>query len=184
MTCASPLARGATGRTDTPLTAPVIVVEASTGGYERAVAELRAAGWRVIAGFASPGGPGPADVRCGVVASAEDAAEALLAVLAGHGVVVHGVAAREVLDRLLGDLRHVGPVDHRHGPEPPTPRLDADSMAILTRLAGGDTLGEAAHSLGLSRRTADRRLADARRELGVERTIEAIARARRLGWLG
>jgi hypothetical protein len=37
--------------------------------------------------------------------------------------------------------------------------------------------------LGLARRTADRRLAEARRTLGVSRTTEAIARARRLGWL-
>ena len=42
---------------------------------------------------------------------------------------------------------------------------------------------EAAHALHLSRRTADRRLAQARRALGVDRTVVAIAWAHRFGWL-
>ena len=58
-----------------------------------------------------------------------------------------------------------------------------DARALIGRIAAGDTLAEAAHALHLSRRTADRRLAQARRTLGVERTVVAIAWARRLGWL-
>jgi len=54
---------------------------------------------------------------------------------------------------------------------------------LLRLLADGWTLGEAASELGLSRRTADRRLDAARRELGTATTAEAVARARRLGWL-
>ena len=61
--------------------------------------------------------------------------------------------------------------------------IDADSRAILALLAEGLTLGEAATELGLSRRTADRRLAAARTALGTNRTTAAIARARALGWL-
>lgn len=64
-----------------------------------------------------------------------------------------------------------------------TPALGPDARALITRIAAGDTLGQAAHALHLSRRTADRRLAQARRALGVERTVAAIARAQRLGWL-
>jgi DNA-binding NarL/FixJ family response regulator len=62
--------------------------------------------------------------------------------------------------------------------------LDPEARAILGLLAEGHSLGEAAHLLGLARRTADRRLLAARRALGVDRTTEAIARARRLGWFG
>jgi DNA-binding NarL/FixJ family response regulator len=166
----------------------VIVVEGPDETFARAVAEVGSSGWRVVGGFAGDpgsGGRAPSVVRTGSVASAEDAAAALLAALGGSGLVVHARATREVIDRLLGDLRHVGPVQHRVGNDVPTPpALDADALAILGRLARGQTLGEAASDLGLSRRTADRRLAGARRALGAERTVEAVSKARRLGWLG
>ena len=64
------------------------------------------------------------------------------------------------------------------------PSIDPDAVAILAILAEGRTLGDAASTLGLSRRTADRRLAEAREAFGVERTVEAVSRARRLGLLG
>jgi len=163
---------------------PVVVVEGSDAAFERAIGELRIAGWHVGAGFDGRDGPGAREVRSGRVASSDDASRALLAVLGGAGVVVHGLAPREVLDRLIGDLRHVGPVVHRRGAEPPTVVVHDDAKAILCRLADGQTLGEAADALALSRRTADRRLAEARHALGVERTVEAISMARRLGWLG
>lgn len=161
----------------------MVLVEGSAAAFERAVAELRAGGWRVTPGFDAPASDVGRAARFGPVATADDAARALLAVLAGSGVVIHGVADRDVLDRLLGDLRHVGPVDHRRAGTEPEPALDDDARAILRHLADGETLGEAADALGLSRRTADRRLAEARRALGVERTVEAVSRARRLGWL-
>jgi len=62
--------------------------------------------------------------------------------------------------------------------------IDDDGRAILTRLAVGRTLGTIAREPHLSRRTADRRLAEVRAALGVERTTEAVAHAFRLGWLG
>jgi DNA-binding CsgD family transcriptional regulator len=61
--------------------------------------------------------------------------------------------------------------------------VDPDARALIGRIALGDTLGQAARALHLSRRTADRRLAEARRALGVDRTVVAIASAHRLGWL-
>lgn len=70
--------------------------------------------------------------------------------------------------------------------ERPVHRADAvgaEARALISRIAAGATLGQAAHALHLSRRTADRRLAQARRALGVDRTVVAIARAHRLGWL-
>lgn len=63
------------------------------------------------------------------------------------------------------------------------PGIRDDARSILARIAAGGTLGAIAGELGLSRRTADRRLAEARAALGAERTTEAVARAQRLGWL-
>ena len=42
---------------------------------------------------------------------------------------------------------------------------DPDGLAIVAMLARGHTLGEAADALGISRRTADRRLAAAKATL-------------------
>jgi DNA-binding CsgD family transcriptional regulator len=58
-----------------------------------------------------------------------------------------------------------------------------EARALIGRIAAGQTLGEAAHAMHLSRRTADRRLAQARRVLGADRTVVAVVSARRLGWL-
>ncbi|HJP88784.1 MAG TPA: LuxR C-terminal-related transcriptional regulator [Candidatus Limnocylindrales bacterium] len=85
-----------------------------------------------------------------------------------HAVVIHGAVLATSTRR-----------------EPPRDRgLDDEGRAILARLAIGRSLGAIARELHLSRRTADRRLADARAALGVERTTEAVAQALRLGWLG
>ena len=164
---------------------PLIVVEGTDEAFGSVVAELREAGWRIRPGFGSVGDVETvATVRAGVVATAEDASAALIAVLAGSGVIISARAAGEVMDRLIDDLRHVGPVDHRVIPLDAVPALDEESRALLTRLAAGDTLGEAANALAMSRRTADRRLAAARRAMGVERTTEAVSRAGKLGLLG
>jgi DNA-binding CsgD family transcriptional regulator len=71
-----------------------------------------------------------------------------------------------------------------HGPHPAVPTLPADGRALLGLLAEGATLGAAAASLGLSRRTADRRLAEARAALNVEHTVEAVARLLHPGAFG
>lgn len=119
----------------------------------------------------------------GTVGSATDAREALLAALAGEGIVAQASADRAVIDRLVDDLRRLGPVDHQFGRGPERPVVDREARQLLGLLAEGNSLGEAAAVLGLSRRTADRRLAAARRLLGTNRTTQAIARAARLGWL-
>jgi DNA-binding CsgD family transcriptional regulator len=163
---------------------PLIVVDGPADAFEDAVAEVRNAGWQVVVGFEPPGAGGR-EVRAGAVDSPDAAAAALLRVLDGAGAVIHGSVDRHVLDRLLDDLRHVRRVDvRRDTPDRSGPAaLHADGRAILGILAQGRTLGDAAAELGLSRRTADRRLAEARAALGVERTVEAVARARAQGWL-
>lgn len=171
-----------------PATVPVVVVEGPPGCTAYEVERLRAAGARIIDGFRPPVRAAGA-VCVGVVDSEATAVEALLAVLAGAGLVAEARADRATIDRLVDDLRRRGFVDHRvagargAGGAPGEPELSIEGRAILGMLAMGLSLGEAAHVLGLGRRTADRRLAEARRDLGVTRTTEAIAKARRLGWL-
>jgi DNA-binding NarL/FixJ family response regulator len=77
-----------------------------------------------------------------------------------------------VLDRLLDDLRRLGHV--RRTPTGATPSVSPEAAALLDLLADGSTLKEASEELFLSRRTADRRLASAREQLGVATTAEAL----------
>jgi DNA-binding NarL/FixJ family response regulator len=97
----------------------------------------------------------------------------VLAAVAGAGLIVRVTASREVTDRLLDDLRRLGEVEHRIG-ESHHVQLTSDQRVLLDLLANGVTLGEAARRLNLSRRTADRRIAEARLALGVRTTAEAV----------
>lgn len=169
------------------MSAPYIVIDDGAGC--EAVIEMTAAclerdGWRVVDGLETR----PALARVvlrGTVASPRDATVALLSALDGFGILVRATADDEVVNRLVDDLRRLGPVRHEAASSvaPADSPVVTEGRAILAFLAEGHTLGEAASRLGLSRRTADRRLAEARAALGVTRTTEAIARAAREGWL-
>jgi DNA-binding NarL/FixJ family response regulator len=149
---------------------PLLVVEASSAAFERAVRDAERAGAHVVRRWS----PDASLVCAGVVRDGGDAAEALLAVVGGAGLVVHAQAPREVVDRLVDDLRRFGAVDHRLG-EPDTPIvLPPEERALLAALADGRTLGDAAAQLNMSRRTADRRLQSARRRLGAATTAEML----------
>lgn len=164
------------------MSAPYVVIDdgaSCEAAVEATTARLVRDGWHLADGFATR----PALVRVvlrGTVASPGDAAAALLSALDGFGLLVRATADDEVVDRLVDDLRRLGPVDHRTAAAAP---VAPEGRAILGLLAEGRTLAQAATHLGLSRRTADRRLAEARAALGVTRTTEAIARAAREGWL-
>lgn len=102
-----------------------------------------------------------------------DCAAVLDAVLRGVAVVVR------VEDDLPGSVaaRFVDDLHRAAGAsEPPAParRLATDQLRLLEALASGATIAAAARRLGLSARTASRRLADARRVLGVSTTAEAL----------
>jgi DNA-binding NarL/FixJ family response regulator len=155
-----------------------VVVEGSVAAVQRACDELAAQGWPLIdeVDDARQG-----VVWRGVVDSEAAAQRAVLAALAGAGVVVAGTAERDVLDRLCDDLRRLGRLDHRLGEPPPAATLSADEEALLAHLLAGASLGEAARALHLSRRTADRRLSSARRALGAASTSEAVVLAARRG---
>lgn len=162
---------------------PLVVIEsanpAADAHVRRALGAAQAAGWQPNAGWLPPRGR----VVChGSVTSEADAILVLRAAVEGAGVVAVAAAPRETIDRLLDDLRRLGTVEHLTVDVPSPPVVDRDHRRLLALLAEGLTLGEAASELGLSRRTADRRLDAARRALQADRTAEALAKARRLGW--
>jgi DNA-binding CsgD family transcriptional regulator len=176
---ASSARRGTAGA----VTPPFVVVEAANPAADahvrRARETARASGWQPVAGWIVPRGR----VAChGVVATDADAVQALRAAVGGAGVIALAAAPRDTIDRLVDDLRRLGAVEHVTADVPAPAAVDDDQRRLLRLLADGWTLGEAAAELGLARRTADRRLGAARRTLGVERTAEALAKARRLGW--
>jgi DNA-binding CsgD family transcriptional regulator len=161
---------------------PLIVVEGPIEAFDHAIREVSEAGWPIGSGFTD--GPPGRSIHAGSVATESDAAQALLLALGGSGLIIRAACPRVVIDRLIDDLRRLGPVDHRIGQPVLAASLAPEARAILGLLAEGHSLGVSADILGLSRRTADRRLSEARRILGVERTTEAIAAARRRGQLG
>jgi DNA-binding NarL/FixJ family response regulator len=116
------------------------------------------------------------------VADREAAVAAVLAAVRGADLVVTATAKRDVIDQLCDDLRRLGTVEHRvEAAVRPAVTLSADERALLAALLGGASLGEAAAALHLSRRTADRRLATARRALAASSTAEALVLAAQAG---
>jgi DNA-binding NarL/FixJ family response regulator len=160
-----------------------IVLEGPDGIGGPEIARLRSVGYEIVDGFRGSGRV-PGRIVChGVVASDEDAAAAMLAALAGHSLLIEARRRSAAVDRLVDDLRRLGPVDHRILEGRIAEAIRPEARAILALIADGLSLGEAADSLGLSRRTADRRVAEARRALGTDRTTAAVAKARASGWL-
>lgn len=157
-----------------------IVLEQSTvDDVTAAATELAANGWPIVDGLRPPAG-GRA-VCVGRIGDGSDAARAVLAAVAGARLVLEASAPREVIDELCDDLRRLGEVDHRLVGSGATPLVTPDERALLELLLGGATIGEAARRLHISRRTADRRLAAARRALAAPTTAEALRAAARLG---
>ncbi len=112
------------------------------------------------------------------VGSASEAAAVLMAVARGVAVVVDlrldGPAADQFLDDLsrIADVREDLDVDVDVA-------LDPEHEELLDALVAGLTLTAAADRLGWSRRTATRRLRDARERLGATSTVEALQMHRR-----
>ena len=162
---------------------PRIIVEGPEGAGADELRRLGDDGYQLRAGFTASV-PAAGRVVChGRISGDTDAGAVVLAALAGYGVLVEAPPGGDVVMRLVDDLRHLGPVVHRVAEPAPRPALHAQGRWLLKLLAEGATLGEAAARIGIARRTADRRLAAARRELGATRTTEAIALARRNGLL-
>src|SRR5690606_24936126 len=137
---------------------PLIVVEGAAAQWRQVIGDLSARGWEIVAGDAISAAPGT--VIAASIATPADAHAAVIAAADGCGVVLHGAADREVLDRMCDDLRHLGSLDHR--PDPHAVLLDDEQRAVLDALLTGASLAEAAAALHLSGRTLDRRLATLR----------------------
>ncbi|MEW6583391.1 MAG: LuxR family transcriptional regulator [Actinomycetota bacterium] len=158
------------------MTSPLVVVLGSPPHVADELAAAGERGLRVVEGWS--GGAG--DVCTGLVGHADDAAAALLAVIAGAGLVAEvATADGELVARLCDDLRRFGHVEVLTPESPRRPALTRLQRDLLRMIAEGTTLGSAASALGLPRRTADRRLAEARAALGVATTAQAVVAFRR-----
>lgn len=118
--------------------------------------------------------------RVGPVRTEADAHAAVLAALEGADVTLDPAVDPELAERVQDDLRRIGRTEApaRDGGTPAA-TLDGEERRVLDLLAEGLSLGEVAASMHLSRRTADRRLASARRALGAATTAEALVAFRR-----
>ncbi|MFD7563618.1 LuxR C-terminal-related transcriptional regulator [Streptomyces tendae] len=92
--------------------------------------------------------------------------------------------APRITDPALRDelLRACGLLVARDGPVP-GPRLAPREVDVLACVAGGATNGEAAERLGVGPETVKSYLRSAMRKLGARTRTEAVASARRTGWL-
>ncbi|HIW64548.1 MAG TPA: LuxR family transcriptional regulator [Candidatus Stackebrandtia excrementipullorum] len=166
------------------MAAPLYVV----GTAAEATAVLRRlarGGWQTRQGFAitDPGWDVSAGkvVRYGRVPDVDTGALAVLAAARGAGVVCVCDPTSPAGLVLSADLGRIGPVGVDPAQEPaPKQRPAADlpvtdeQAALLTRLADGETIAAAAEAEFLSLRTANRRIAAARKALGVATTREAV----------
>ncbi|HET7475065.1 MAG TPA: helix-turn-helix domain-containing protein [Dermatophilaceae bacterium] len=186
---------------------PLVAVEGDDRQFRATWAMLCRDGWTVVGGLPpQPAGRDVGTgvhaearvdarlVHAGVVDSPASAGEALLAALTGAGVLLHAVAPRAVLDLLYQDLAHLGPLEVWAAREeqerqdalatattparPAAGVLPPEQQQILRLLLAGHTLAQAAHRLSVSRRTADRRVAAARRFFGASSTAAALRAAR------
>jgi DNA-binding NarL/FixJ family response regulator len=145
-----------------------VVIEGEPGGFDLP------SGWRATTVDDLPSDPFDLSDRrlvvLATVAVGGDAEDVLMAAARGCAVVVGLRMVPPVADQFLDDLGRL--VDFL--PIARLEALDDDQVALLERLADGDTVTEAARHLGWSRRTATRRLGDAKRRLGVSSTGEAV----------
>lgn len=158
---------------------PIIVLEVVTSKeLEEAATSLRDAGYRLVEQLDEvPLRPKRVVCRA-VIADAPDAAAAVLAASWGAGLLI-GIGGLDpaLRERLLDDLGRIGPLTRAAPGSGKT--LHPQAAQLLDLLEAGHTLGAAARRAFLSRRTADRRLAEARGALGARTTAEAIVR-----WVG
>lgn len=147
-----------------------------------AAAPLLAGSRQSVDGFELPAGDPSRMVCQGRVCDRGSARAALLAAAWGAGLLVVLDLPVDEATLFLADLGRIGPFERRvPAAVAESSELDVDTISLLEHLAAGTRLGDAAKALHLSRRTADRRLANARRVLGVTTTSEALVAWRRRG---
>jgi DNA-binding NarL/FixJ family response regulator len=140
-------------------------------------AEARAAGLHTSRLDNVPVEPWQLDglVVSGVVSTRDDAARAVLAAVRGARIVVCLPDDARITAFLIDGLRRVGPLELvASSNERTQPLLSELERRLLELLAAGSTIAEAAATVGYSRRTIERRLAEVRRRLGVGSNAEAL----------
>lgn len=107
------------------------------------------------------------------------AAAAMAAVARGASLLVHIALTGPSRLALTEDLHRSGTVrraaEHL-GAQAPWPELPDEARSLLDALASGFTVTEAAAHLHISRRTANRWLAEVRAATGAASTAEAVSR--------
>lgn len=153
---------------------PLVVVLQSRLTFDQAVLSATNSGWPVSEGFA-PARSDEAALRVGLVACRAEASAALEAACAGQGVIALVPGDPLLAADLVEDLEAIGSVSYFPSLGA-VDQLTAQQRALLADLADGLTLERAAERQHLARRTAARRLAEARQVLGVDTTLEAVQR--------
>lgn len=162
----------------------------SAGEATAVLRRLARAGWRTREGFALPETTWDVGeqklVLFGRVPDMDTARLAVMAAARGAGVLVIADPVSETGRAVLADLSRIGPVVRDADAEPaastaggtepaPLPITD-EQRSLLDRLGAGETIAAAAEAEFLSLRTANRRIAEARKALGVRTTREAVLR--------
>lgn len=158
------------------MSAPLIVLPPD-GDPAAAIRKARAAGWRPQRGLSVADTPWDlAAARHLVVAeigSAEQAAAALLLAVRGAGLLVFVDREAPWAGGFLADLERIGaPLPSLD--EPAEMPLSKEQRDLLDLLAAGASIASAAASRYISLRTANRRIAEARKALGAASTSEAV----------
>lgn len=123
---------------------------------------------------------GTATVWAATVSTPQDVTGVLLAAARGAPTALALDLDATTTARFLDDLHRAAEV-RTVGGEPSGVRLTDEQVDVLSAVAGGRSLDEAAADLSMSRRTVARRLAEARGALGARTTVEAIRIAGNLG---
>jgi DNA-binding NarL/FixJ family response regulator len=136
-------------------------------------------GWQVHQGFDLPDDPWDVSARrllcVGIVADDASARAAIAAVARGAGLALRITHRGSGRHRFLEDLHKVAaPVPYEPSRPASTDGLDALQRSLLDALAHGVTVTAAAQDLHVSRRTANRLLADARAKLTVDSNAAAV----------
>lgn len=134
-------------------------------------------GWKVLRSFEPPPNPwllADHQIICvGNIENEQDGAAALLALARGAALLIHITLNGRSAQRLMEDLCRVAK-DHPLR-EDEEKEIKEVHVALLDALANGVTVSAAAVQLHLSRRTANRRLAEIRDLLSVGTNAEAVS---------
>ncbi len=164
--------------------APPLIVLDDQRALPALRAKLEREGWHVQAGWTLPSEPWDVTERrlvcSGRVEAQSDQQAALLAGARGTGLIV--IAPSQEASLFIEDLQRLGRVERR-GSQAAPGSLDAETLDLLSALADGRSVADAARDCLMSLRTAHRRLGSARTSLGVgsnsELLIEYARRYRR-----